>query len=356
MTENSTENTGRKYTAFFALLYTAITCGDIFAYMNGLYNSSFSAAFVAGIAVPFATMLAYYLMLMSLGRKAYNGAIAILAPTLFCCISGYLLNDRTGLYESLFSFLVPTIASVTVYIISKHNGSVSSRCAGAAFVQFIISAARVCALGAITAYSSKMRFSTVVFDGINGFVNEFISVYRQALDSASALYPGADTAMLNASAEHLEEMLISTVTLTPAIICAVMFFEIYIFTKVANYAARLAGLTDTREKFEVSSVTNVIFHICVVLLMLSLLFESETSGFTFGVMSILIFLIPNFLILGARRIFKKLTGVMSRAAGVVLMVFILFAGLMFSPYLLILIVTFFGTSEYRASKNTSSVG
>lgn len=356
MTENSnrTENAGRKYMLIFAFIYTIITCADIFSYITGIYNNSVSAASAAGIAVPIAIMLVYYLFLLSVGKGTEKGALLILVPVSFCCICGYIFKFTPSVTDALFGVLSPTLAAAAVYFISKRTSSVAYCCAGASFLQFLLSVLKTAITVAFTATTENISFGTVIFDSINTFINEFITLYTQALASATAIYPGVDVQTLAAGTKQLEGVLISTIALSPALICAMLFFETYVFTKIAGLAVKLFGFEDAGfGRFTVSEVTNILFHVFAVIFMFSILFESTVSAFTTGILSVIIVLLPNYIILGIRRIFTKLSRLLSKGVCVLILLFIAFAGLMISPYLLILIVVFFGTSEYRSAKNIS---
>ncbi len=354
MTEFNTaeENNGGKFTSLFAFIYLIITGADILFRTNIVSQSGIMLSLVSELAVPFAVMIIYYMYLSSMGENGNKGALLIIIPTTLSVVSGYMSDNFSATLSALFAFLSPTLASAVIYCTATKKDTRATACAGASFIMFAMSALETVLAIFIAATEKGVRFGTVLFDGLSAFIDEVIMIYMETLSAAAAMYGITDISQLSQGTEYLEETLISTIATAPAVMCAVYFFVVYICTRVADYLSVTLGVYDTRKftRFAVSRIVNTIFHVCAVIIMFSILFENKTSAFTFGIFSILIVLLPNYIILGLRRIFEKLIRVMPKGAASLIVMLILFAGFMISSYILILVIVFFGTAEYRASR------
>ncbi len=345
-TNNMEEKRAGNTAPLFAILYSVLTLIVIFSSVGG-----FSASLAGtGIVCPLLTMLFYYEYLTALGENVRQGALAVIVPTVFSVIAGFWFNDFYSAFSVMLSVLSHTLASFAVYSASKNN-SRSWACTTAAFVLLAFSLLGTVFPVIVTAVIKGVSFSTVLFDTLSAFVSDTVVQYTAALESASSMLQNTAITAQTVPAEYLESVLSSILVLSPAIMYAVFFFGIYIFTRIADFVSRVSGVSEKNSfgSFIVSPLTNRIFNISAIIVMLSLLFETEISAFTFGVLSVLILVLPNYVILGIRRIYGKLSRVMSGGAALAVLAFILLAGLALSSYLLIMIIVFFGTSEYRAS-------
>ncbi len=350
---NKTEETDvRRYPTILALLYTAVSCAMVFSSVSGISATGIETVLATRMAFPFLTMLFYYLYLHSLGENARRGALLIIIPTVLCPVLGYMTGNSMSALYAIFDILSPTIAAGAVYYAFKTNGRVSSACASASFLMLISTLLET--LLPLYALSLEVGISvkTLLFDSLSAYIEEVKLIYVQTINSTMSMLGEEQITAAAQSTEYLESMLVTLIALSPAIMCAINFFYVLIFTKISDRISTAFGITKKPSfgRFEVGGITNFVFNITATIIMLSILFENGMSDFTCGVLSILIAVLPNYLILGVRRIFRKLRRVLSKGVAVLIVILIIVAGFMLSYYLLLLVLSFFGTSEYRAQK------
>lgn len=350
---NNTEENGTKnYSTLTALLYAAVSCTAVFSSVSGIFASSTKTVLGTGIVFPFLIMLLYYLYLHALGEKANSGALLIIVPALLCPILGYMSNDWISALYAVLGVLSPTLAATMVYLASIRSKQRSAACASASFLMLLFTMLETILPLYILSLTHKISMKTILFDTIDTYIENVKSIYFDAMNTASSLIGTEQIQLSAADTEYFENTLMTTIALSPAILCAVYFFSVFIFTKIADPVAVKLGITKERAfgKYEVSGTANTVFNITVTVIMLSILFSSGMSSFTCGVLSVLIVVLPNYLILGTRRIFGKLQRVVSTGVATIIIAVIFAVGFAISYYLLLLILSFFGTSEYRMCK------
>ncbi len=352
---NTEENNSKKYAPLLVLFYTVISCVQIFSSVGGIFQSSLSVSLATGIICPFLTMLLYYLYLHSLGKDANKGALLIIIPTLFCIFSGYWFADYLSALYALTGYLSTTLAAAVIYLVSVKSKQRSAACATASFLMLVFSVLETVIPLFAMSITRNISIDTLLFDSISSFISEVIMQYNATLSSAASMFAAPDFQLSAQDAEYLENVLVSTIAISPAILCAAYYFAIYVFTRIADRVSVRLGITNEPVfgKYEISGVTNTVFNIAAVIIMFSILFANSMSPFIYGVLSVLIVILPGYLILGIRRIYNKLARLMSRSFSILIVAAIIFGGFMISYYLLILIIAFFGTSEYRACKSST---
>jgi len=349
---NKEGNDRGKYSALLALFYTVLSCAAVIFSVSGVFAARVEMTVATGIAIPFLTMLLFYLYLHSLGENANKGALAVIIPVVLCPIIGYMTESWGSVLYAVFGVISPTVAAAAVYIAGKTNGQRSSACASASFLMLVFTALETVLSLYTVSREIGVSIGTILFDSLSEYIEKVKLIYIETMNSATSMLGTQGVAMTMQDAEFIESMLATVIALTPALMCAINFFYVYIFTRLADRISTVFGITEKPVfgRFEITGVTNIVFNIAATVIMFSILFESGLSPFTCGVLSVLIVVLPGYLILGTRRIFGKLTRVLSKgvAAGVLILIYA--AGFVMSYYLLLLIISFFGTSEYRAAR------
>ncbi|MBR5307698.1 MAG: hypothetical protein IKU43_02930 [Clostridia bacterium] len=342
-------------TAVFALLFTAVSIFEILLPITGATGTALAASPIFGIVCSFLIMLLYYCFLMSLGEKSNKLAsgLGILAlPIAALCVVGVMTDSSELLLYRCLGFIAYAATSAVIYRKALGKQSRADASAVAAFVMLLFAGLEIAIPLFISAAERGVSVSTVIFDGIDSFISEFVSLYTATLSEVAAMNPAINPAMLTVNEKMLTDSLITYIALMPSILYAVYFFAMLIFGYIADFLCKRMAVYGEYAfgRFNVSPTAHIIFNIFGTLTVISLLFESSLSPFTFGVMNVLIALLPNYIVLGIRKIHRILSKKTAPIASVIIITAVTVFGLSLSPFLLILAVIFFGTSEYRQSR------
>lgn len=353
-TTNTPVKNTKGITPLLAVLYTVFSCVSIFVSVSGISTSTLLLSLLSGFPSMLVVMFFYYGFLMSLGENSNKGAYLIIIPTLFALFAGYIFSNAEITLSALLDFVSASVTAAVIAYCSNKKESRAFACSAAAFTMFVFSILGSFISLLILSVSNSISIGTLLFDGISDFIDAYIAIYNDAAATISSMYTGTDNPVMFASTEYLTRQLTSIIALSPALMYSFLFFASFIFTYIADALCKKIGITEeySFKQYRVSSLTNLIFTIVGIITMLSILFEENMSAFTCGILSVLIILLPHYIILGIRRIFTLLKNRFSKGASVTLLLVIGAFGISLSPALLVLVVLFFGTTEYRTSKNT----
>lgn len=341
----------KKYVLPLGILYVLLSCIYLFTalnYQSPNYSELFQIVCSLGITVLF------FSLLVSLGDTASTAIFAVLVPIIASWIISFTLHGTGDMLITnllaLSGIICSTLTAVIIYYSGYRKGSVANACSTASFMMLVFSVLEVFILLLIKAMVDSKSIHTVLFDSISYYISEYSRVYLELLASSPIYSSSAiDTATLSAT---LEDSLTLIIALLPAILCAAYFFVVFVITRICGRFTKAIGLTEVYpfEKFMVSGLINAVFTVAGIIVLFSLLFESAISSFTCGIISVIITLLPNYLILGIRRIMGKLRRIFSVLFTAVILIVIFLAGMAISPFLLIVVITYFGISEYRHTK------
>lgn len=343
----------KKLTPVFAVLYILLSCLSVFIPVSGLSFDSLIAAFLTGPVLSMAAMLMLYGCLMSLGENGRTGALLVIIPTLFAPLTGYLCRNYAGCLYALLDMLSSAFVSAIVYYSCKKSENRSFACALGAFVISALSIFATAVSCLLSAIQEQVSFGTMLFDRIAEIIDVYIQAYTDSLNAVASLYSLTDvSSAIAANAEYLKGALTLLFALTPAILYVIGFMTVYIFSYIADHACKAFGITENYcfGKYEVSKTANTIFNILCFALIFSIFFDGSFSAFSCGILAVFLVLLPNYVILGIRRIYGMLKRKLSGGICVLIILAVGMFGIFLSPTLLIFILIFFGTAEYRSSK------
>ena len=342
----------KKPTPAFAVLYILLSCLSVFIKTSSVQFDSLLASFVTGPVLSMAAMLMLYLCLMSLGDNGRIAALLVIIPTLFAPLSGYLCGSYEGCLYALTDMLSSALVAAILYYACKRSENRSFACALGAFVISAFSILESAVSCIFSAMQQQVSFGTMLFGKITDITDAYIKAYTDSMNAVASLYNLTDaSSVIISDTEYLRSSLTLLFALTPALLYVFGFVAVYVFSYIADYACKTVGITENYcfGKFEVSRTANTIFNITWLVLVLSIFFGGSTA-FSCGIISVFLILLPNYIILGIRRIYGMLKRKLSGGISVLIIFAIGLFGMFFSSTLLIFVLIFFGTAEYKTEK------
>jgi len=341
----------KRYNPIFSILYIILSMLSVFIPASGLLASMPLLSLVCGLPGLLVTMFCFYAMMISSGGNAKTGYVCFLIAMISAPVAGIVFSaPETALY-SLLDLIAATLSAALIYSCSENKTNRSTVCTYCAYVFFIFSMVESAISLYLGAMSVGKTFGKFLFEGIEDLINVSVSMMLQTINDVAAASGQAivpDPTMPEIWTAQLTTM----IALTPAIIFISFFFVMFIFTYISDVLCKKTGLSENNRfsEYEVSSIAQLIFNITGIIVMLSLLFESEMSAFTFGVLCVFLTVMPSYIILGYRRLFKLFSKDRSALFGVFLLLVVTVIGLIMLSTLFILALLMFGTSEARAAK------
>lgn len=354
-TTNTQKRDIKGISSLLAVLYTVFSCISIFVSVSGVSTSTLALSLLSGIPSMLVIMFFYYSFLMSLGENINKGSYLIIIPVLFAVFTGYIFSNAEITLSVLLDFISASVTAAVIACCSNKRESRAFACSVAALTLFAFFLLGVFISLLILSVSNSISIGTLLFDGISDFIDVYIAIYNDAASTIASMYANtSENAVMLANTEYLTRQLTSIIALSPALIYSFFFFTVFVFTYIADAICKRFNIAGeySYKQYRVSGLTNFIFTVVGIITMMSILFEENMSAFTCGALSVLITLLPHYIILGIRRIYSLFVKRFSKVASVALIVIISAFGISLSPALLILVVLFFGTTEYRVSKNS----
>ena len=361
MSENLTSPKGisAKLSWSTGIIFILLTFTSSLTTITGISSGTLISSLSTGIIGTLFTTFFFYAFLMSLNDKGNKGALLIILPVVFTAILGFAFSkNETALYIILETISACIVAAF-LYRNAREKKSRAEACAVIAFVFTVFSIFELALSLLILSGSINVSITTLLFDGIEDLINISVTLFTDALGKAGQINPAyaLSASEISMNLEYFETQLVLTIALLPAIIYISLFFVAFLFTYVSDCLCRIFGIIGENVfgKFTVSTVSHVLFNILGFVVVFSLLFEESTSPFSCGVLSALLALLPNYIILGFRRVFGIFEKRMSKVGAVFAIIIASVIGLYLSATLLLFIIVIFGTSEYRICKHGSVV-
>lgn len=284
-----------------------------------------------------------------------RGLPIVILPMAYAAVSGYLSGSVQGTVVALASELSYAVTAAVIsgsYAAKKNKAYI---CALGAFIMTLFSLAATVLDFWLAAKAVSVRFTTFFFDAIEKFINAYTELMRTMVENAQNSLPQiyAQTVVVpEIDAEAVYSSLALLITLLPAIIYCLYFAMCFICTSCINICNKKFALVPGVHfgKYNISGITHGIFTVIGTIVVFSLFFEAQLSAFTLGLLSVLIAILPHFIIFAYRFLYKKLFRLCGKAGAVILLVFISGFCLAMAPYLTLLVLSFIGTHEYRAQR------
>lgn len=290
--------------------------------------------------------------LLCTGRRGFT---IIIIPMALTAVTGYASDSAHAAVLELISVIsyAASAAVISQGFAAKKNKAYI--CALGSFTMTVFTLMSTAIDFLIAANAASVRFTTFFFDSVEKFINSYIELYGAMMENAANSLPQiyAQTATLpEINTEALHSSLTLIITLLPAFMYCLYFALCFICASLINICNRKFNLVPGVRfgKYNVSGITHGVFTILGTILVFSLFFEAELSAFTLGVLSVLIAILPHFIIFAYRFLYKKLYRLCGKAGSVILLAIITGVCFAMAPYLTLLVLSFIGTHEYRAQR------
>ncbi len=330
------------FTALFLICAATSTIIELTGYPPDLPG----VALLSGLMGKFISVVA--LTLIFAVSEKFAIALALL-PVLSSIVCGFVQWEFFPAASAILFCVSPCLAAAAIYFVYKRGEKKSVACAlGAAFMTLFDLAAPALSVLSL-AISKNARFSTVLFSELDKLISTFVKASIYVMENASGVYPG------NTAALPSEEILYSSgalvVALIPAIIYCTFFMLVYFASGILDILNKKAGLVPERTfgKYTISHVTFSIFTIISTIIVFMLFFSNGMSNGMMGLLCALFSMLPHFIILGYRRLYRFLGGLAGNVGAFIITAVASAVALLFVPQIFICIIAFLGTSEYRAS-------
>lgn len=257
-------------------------------------------------------------------------------------VAGVFFMKPAAILTMSVACLLPLAVGYALYACLRENLSHAASSAAGGGVFLLAWLVRFAATVFVEAKAQGLTFSSCLFGSLRESIESVASLYAEVFAMAGAA-PEPDAVYAAFSVLY---------TLLPAFVYVFGFFLSFFILLAAERHNRrgrfLEGLS--YGGYTVSGATFTVYSVCFTLTLLSLFFSSGVGKALCALLSVTLALLPHFLILGVRRIYRMLAGFMGKgAAGVLLAVVGAFLGVLF-PQIFLCVVAFFGTSEYRAQQ------
>lgn len=284
-----------------------------------------------------------------------RGLPIVILPIAYTAVSGYFSGSVQGTLIALASLASYAVTSAVIsgsYAAKKNKAYI---CALGGYIMTLFSLAATALDFLLSAKAASVRFTTFFFDAIEKFINAYTELMRTMMENAVNSLPQiyAQTVTIpEINAEAMYSSLSLVITLLPAIMYCLYFAMCFICTSLINVCNKKLSLVPgvSFGKYNISGITHGIFTVIGTIVVFSLFFEAQLSSLTLGLLSVLIAILPHFIIFAYRFLYKKLFRLCGKAGSVILLVFISGFCLTMAPYLTLLVLSFIGTYEYRTQK------
>lgn len=304
---------------------------------------------ISGIFGTFLLFFALLNLFMYKGKMAlWITAISIITAI----ITGIYFENILGGTLVAISLLSVGLCACLVYSGYKKGEQKSSLCAYSSFVFTIFELLRVAALIFVTALRNNVKFTTLLFGMLEEIINSYIGYYIALLENAAKLSPElyAQTPIIDTTL--LYSSMATMLALIPAILFtgyfAVNFIAATLFDKLNKKHNIISGRSFS--KYDVSFIVYVLFMVFGTIYIFSMFFEYTLSPATLGVLSVVLALLPHFVILAYRRLYVFFSRLSGKFGAIVFLLIISGAGFIFFSQLYLYILAFIGTSEYRRNR------
>ncbi len=292
------------------------------------------------------------LFLICTGRRGYP---IVIVPTVFTAVSGYLSGSPDGTLLALISVISYAACAAVIYEGYASRKNKALICALGGFVMTCFSVISSAVSFLLAAKLAGMRFTTFIFESLDKLINAYITLYETVLENAVNALPevyAAQAQLPEIDTEAMYSSLTLIITLLPAIMYCIYFALCFICASLVNRTnKKLALIPDALfGKYNVSGVTHGIFTLLGTILVFSLFFDSKLSSFTLGILSVVIAILPHFIIFAYRRLYRGFVRFCGKGGAVILLTVISGAAFFMAPFLALCILAFIGTHEYRAQR------
>lgn len=342
-TTNLTKSQRNIYSFLYAAVYIIASVTAICA-VGGIVYSPLLAPICYLVSV-----LGLSSLFMSAGKKW----LYVLAfPAIALCAYAFKFGDLQNSLICALDCVSAVTVSACIYFLYKKGERKSVICAlgsASALVFEIISVATSVAFAAV---KGSMKFGTVLFNTFDEIIQSYINMYIGLLENMAKISPElyAQTPQVNTDMLYTSFTLI--IALMPALIYCIYFFVTFASCTLADISNKKHGFIPDRRfaNYDISEITNVIFTIFGTILIFTLLFGSELSGFTLGVLSVVIVILPHFVVFGYKRIYRICERLCGKGGAILLILVLSVAACIFALQFFLFLLAFFGTSEYRMAK------
>lgn len=342
-----TTNTQNKQNNSLILLYSLI-------YVAASLLGSTAISSALGITAPFSLglyalrILGLPLLLLAGGKRTLSIGIF---PVLALCIFEFFSASPVEAACTALECTSVICISYILYHGYKSEWRKSELCSVGSAIAVAFDVLTVAVTVAVSAYKKGVKFSSMLFESIDEIINSYITAYTDVFESMAEIAPELYTQTPAINTELLHSSFILVITLLPAILYCVYFAVMYVCSLFVDLSNKKHSFVNySFGKYEISGITYGLFTFAGILLVLSLLFDDELSGFAMGILSVVLVIFPHFVIFGYKRIFGLLSRLCGKGGAIALT--IVFSGLLclFALQIFLCILAMFGTSQYRIEK------
>lgn len=283
------------------------------------------------------------------GKKAL--CVTAVSIALAIIVGGYSGNILEGILTAM-SFLAVGFCAFIVFKGYKSSEQKSTLCTYTAFVFTVFELLRIGISISITALRSNVKFTTMLFGTLEGIINSYIGYYTVLLENAAKLSPELYTQVPTIDTSLFYSSMATLLALSPAILYVGYFVISFITTTLLDRFNRKYRVLSGKKfsSYDISLPVYFLFMIFGTIYIFSMFFEYTLSGFTIGVLSVVLALFPHFVILAYHRMyifFSKLSG---KFGAIIFLLIISGAGFIFLAQIYLYVLAFIGTSEYRRKR------
>ncbi len=288
-------------------------------------------------------------LLMSAGKR---GLYVVILPLLALCIYAFSVGTPQNAVICAIDCISAAAVSAFIYFGYRKGERKSLICALGSAVALLFELATIAASVIFSALDSGVRFGTMLFESLDGMIRSYIDLYIELMENMANISPELYTQTPSVNTDLLYSSFILIITLLPAIIYCMHFAIIFLSCSLVDASNKKRGFIPDRrfEPYDIHGVTNVVFTIFGIILIFSLLFDSELSGSALGILSIVIAILPHFVIFGYRRIYRICVRLCGKGGAILLIAILSAVACVFAFQFFLCILAFFGTSEYRMAK------
>ena len=340
------KNKAKFYTIFSYCVVTLISACKI------AYSVPQSSPYFPSL-VPLSGLFGTSLLFLSLlflfmfeEKKAFR---SIVLPIIAAILSGiYFENILDGTLVAI-SFLCVGFCSYLIYSGYKNGEQKSTLCSYSSFVFTIFELLKVVILISVTAISKNVKFTSLLFSTLEEIINSYTGYYVALLENATKLSPELYTQIPSVDQSSLYSSMATVLSLIPAILYVayfvVNFITVTIFDRMNCRYNVIKGKKFS--KYDIAFTVYLFFMIFGTVYVFSMFFEYSLSPATAGILSVVLALLPHFVILAYRRLYAFFLKFSGKTGTVVLLFILSGTGFVFLMQLYLYILAFIGTAEYR---------
>lgn len=339
----------RIYIAIFSCIAILISACKI-AYAILQDNFELPALLPAsGILGTLLLFLSLLILFMFKGQKALW--ITVISIVTAILAGGYFGNILEGTLTAI-NFLAVGLCAFTVFNGYKNSEQKSALCTYSAFVFTVFELVRIVISIFTAALQSNVKFTTMLFGTLEKIINSYIGYYTELLENAAKLSPELYAQTPSVDQSLLYSSMATLLALSPALLFVGYFAVSFITTTLIDRFNRKYRVLSGKKflSYDISFPVYLLFMIFGTIYIFSMFFEYTLSPITCGILSVVIALLPHFVILAYRKLYAFFSKLSGKFGAVIFLLIISGAGFVFLSQLYLYILAFIGTAEYRRKR------